>query len=86
VLLSAWKRAEDGGGTVMRFIELGGKPENVKLSGALLKNSAGELCNAVEECARTIGGTIGGDAEGLRFEVGPRRIFTLRVRPYVTER
>jgi alpha-mannosidase len=24
VLLSAWKQSEDGGGTVMRFIELGG--------------------------------------------------------------
>lgn len=77
VLLSTWKHSEDAAGTVMRFIELGGKPANVRLSGALLKNSSGEACNAVEECARTI---VGG-ADGLRFEMSPRQIFTLKVNP-----
>jgi hypothetical protein len=87
VLLSAWKRAEDGGGTVMRFIELGGKPETVKLSGASVSGVSVEVCNAVEECARAIGGAVdGGGAEGLRFDIGPRQIFTMRVRPYVTQR
>jgi hypothetical protein len=88
VLLSAWKRAEDGGGTVMRFIELSGKPQTVKLTGAPVSGVAVEVCNAVEDCARRIGGSVGGGggAGGLNFDIGPRRIFTMRVRPYVTER
>jgi alpha-mannosidase len=87
VLLSAWKRAEDGGGTVMRFIELSGRPQTVKLSGAPVSGVAVEVCNAVEDCARTIGGPVGGGgAGGLNFSIGPRRIFTMRVRPYVIER
>ena len=87
MLLSAWKRAEDGGGTVMRFIELSGRPQTVKLSGAPVSGVAVEVCNAVEDCARTIGGPVGGGgAEGLRFDISPRQIFTMRVRPYVIQR
>jgi hypothetical protein len=77
VLLSTWKLSEDGAGTVMRFIELGGKPAAVRLSGSLVKNSAGEACNAVEECART----VGGGADGLSFALKPREIYTLKVKP-----
>jgi hypothetical protein len=76
VLLSTWKQSEDGAGTVMRFIELGGKPATVRLSGALLKNSSGEACNAVEDCDRA----VQGGADGLNIAVKPRQIFTLKVR------
>lgn len=76
VLLSAWKQAEDGGGTVMRFIELGGARAAVKVGGPLLKSASGQSCNAVEECERA----FAGGADGLSFEMRPRQIFTLKVK------
>jgi hypothetical protein len=77
VLLSAWKQAEDGRGTVMRFIELGGARSEIKVGGPLLKGFSGEVCNAVEECGRA----LTGGPEELRFRIAPRQIFTLRVHP-----
>ena len=76
VLLSAWKTAEEGGGTVMRFIELGGALEAVRVGGPLVNSASGEVCNAVEECDRV----VASGADGLSFEVRPRQIFTLRVK------
>jgi hypothetical protein len=76
-LLSAWKTSEDGGGTVMRFVELGGARSPVKVSGPLLRDASGEACNAVEECGRA----VKGGADGLSFELSPRQIYTLRVSP-----
>ncbi|MFL6256918.1 MAG: glycoside hydrolase family 38 C-terminal domain-containing protein [Pyrinomonadaceae bacterium] len=75
VLLSAWKQSEDGAGTVMRFIELSGKRGGVAVGGSLLDTSAAVACNAVEECDRPVPGGAG----GLKFEIGPRQIFTLWV-------
>jgi hypothetical protein len=75
VLLSAWKQAEDGAGTVMRFIELGGVRGGVAVRSPLLNNSAAVACNAVEECDRP----VPGDSRGLAFEIGPREIYTLWV-------
>src|SRR5947209_16815984 len=54
VLLSAWKQSEDGEGSVMRFIELGGARAAVKVGGPLLNGASGEVCNAVEECERAV--------------------------------
>lgn len=75
VLLSAWKQSEDGAGTVMRFIELSGKPGGVAVRSALLNNAAAVACNAVEECDRP----VRGDARGLVFELRPSQIYTLWV-------
>ncbi len=75
VLLSAWKQSEDGAGTVMRFIELSGKPGGVAVRSALLNNAAAVVCNAVEECDRP----VRGDARGLVFELRPSQIYTLWV-------
>jgi alpha-mannosidase len=75
VLLSTWKQSEDGAGTVMRFVELSGKACNVSVRGPLFDNGAAVACNAVEECDRPVPGGAG----GLRFEIGPSRIYTLWV-------
>jgi alpha-mannosidase len=75
VLLSTWKQSEDGVGTVMRFIELSGKPGGMAVGSPLLDNSAAVGCDAVEECDVPVRGGAG----GLKFEVGPRQIFTLWV-------
>jgi alpha-mannosidase len=75
VLLSAWKQAEDGAGTVMRFIELSGKPGGVSVRSPLLNNSAAVACNAVELCDVP----VRGGARGLLFETRANQIFTLWV-------
>jgi hypothetical protein len=36
VALVTWKRAEDGDGTILRFLELAGKPEEVNIETPLL--------------------------------------------------
>ena len=77
VLLSAWKQSEDGAGTVMRFIELGGTRAPVMVGGRLFLAESGEVCNAMEECGRK----IAPGASGLSFGIGPRQIFTLKVKP-----
>lgn len=76
VLLSAWKQSEDGAGTVMRFIELGGARGGVLVGSPLLKNATAAVCNAVEECGPPLSG-----ANRLGFSIAPRQIFTLKVGP-----
>jgi hypothetical protein len=77
VLLSTWKQAEAAdGSTVMRFIELGGTRASMSVRSPLLKNASAESCNAVEECGQPI--TSG--AGGFSFDIGPRQIFTMKVK------
>ncbi len=77
VFLSAWKPAEDGAGTVMRFIELGGARGGVFVESPLLRGAAASACNAVEECGRPLAGA----SSRFGFQIGPRQIFTLKVSP-----
>jgi alpha-mannosidase len=77
VLLSTWKGAEDGKGSIIRFIELAGSRANVSVSSPLLKSVSAQSCNAVEEC----GQSLPYGANGLNLEVRPSQIFTMRVRP-----
>jgi hypothetical protein len=76
VLLSAWKPAEEGAGTVMRFIELGGARTQVSVGGPLLNDATVSACNAVEECGRPMAG-----AKRSGFSIGPRQIYTVKVSP-----
>ena len=75
VILSAWKQAEEGKGTVLRFIELGGKRANVSVSSPLLKSASAQSCNGVEECNKPLPSA----ENGFNFEIGPRQIFTMKV-------
>ena len=74
VFLSTWKRAEEGDGSVLRFIELGGTPARVSVASPLL--GAAEACNAVEECGQTLHASAG----GFSFDLRPRQIFTVRAK------
>lgn len=76
VVLSTWKRSEDGEGTVLRFIELGGARANVSVTSPLLKSASALHCNAVEEC----GQPIQGGANGFNLALGPRQIYTMKVK------
>ncbi|HWS87917.1 MAG TPA: glycoside hydrolase family 38 C-terminal domain-containing protein [Pyrinomonadaceae bacterium] len=76
VFLSSWKQAEDGAGTVMRFIELGGARSGVFVESPLLKNATAAPCDAVEECGPPMTGV-----SRLGFQIAPRQIYTLKVSP-----
>ncbi len=75
VLLSAWKHAEEGEGTVLRFIELGGARAGVRVSSPLFGSFMRHTCNAVEDCGRT---GARGDG-GFNFETAPRQILTFKL-------
>jgi alpha-mannosidase len=74
-VLSTWKLAESGEGTVLRLIELSGKPLDVSVSSPLLKGSTVRLCNAVEECGESFPAV----AQKFSFRLRPRQIFTFKI-------
>ncbi|HEY6189539.1 MAG TPA: glycoside hydrolase family 38 C-terminal domain-containing protein [Pyrinomonadaceae bacterium] len=76
VVLSTWKQSEDGQGSVLRFIELNGARANVSITSPLLNAASATTCNAVEEC----GQSIQSGADGFNFALGPRQIFTMKVK------
>src|SRR5215213_272074 len=73
-VLTTWKLAESGEGTVLRLIDLSGKPLKVSVSSPLLKGSTGWLCNAVEECGEPVSAV----GEKFRFRLKPRQILTFK--------
>jgi alpha-mannosidase len=78
VLLSAWKQAEEGEGSVLRFIELGGAPaREVRVSSPLFGSFLKRTCNAVEDC----GQAGAGGRDGFNFNTNPRQILTFKLTP-----
>ncbi|MGH9942353.1 MAG: polysaccharide lyase family protein [Pyrinomonadaceae bacterium] len=79
VLLSAWKHAEEGAGSVvLRFIELGGAGARpVRVSSPLFGSFSRQACNAVEDCDQASAGGEG----GFNFETAPRQILTFKLTP-----
>ncbi|HJQ30780.1 MAG TPA: glycoside hydrolase family 38 C-terminal domain-containing protein, partial [Pyrinomonadaceae bacterium] len=77
VLLSTWKQAEEGEGSVLRFIELGGGrgPRRVRVTSPLFGAATVRMCNAVEDCGDPAPSTNG----GFDFDTGPRQILTFKV-------
>jgi hypothetical protein len=78
VFLSAWKHAEDGAGTVLRFIELtGGARREVRVESPLFGAAAVRACNAVEDCdERPAAAPASG---GFSFSAAPRQIQTFKL-------
>jgi alpha-mannosidase len=76
VVVSTWKPAEDGAGSILRFIELSGSKGNISVGSPLLKGISAQSCNAVEDCKQA----IPSDASGFSVGVGPRQIVTVRIR------
>ena len=75
VTLLAWKRAEDGNGTVLRIQEASGGSSHVSIRSPYLKFDRAWSCNALEDDEAEI--PIAGDA--LRVEIKPFQVLTLRV-------
>lgn len=79
VLLSTWKHAEEGEGTVLRFIELGGGAgrRDVRVSSPLFGSFSKRACNAVEDCGQQSAGGAG----SFNFNTSPRQILTFKLVP-----
>jgi hypothetical protein len=75
VVLVNWKRAEDGRGTVLRFLEVAGQANTVEVQIPILEVKAAWRCNAVEENQAPLETA----AHGLTFSVKPFQIVTVRV-------
>lgn len=75
VVLVTWKRAEEGEGTILRFVEVGGHSSTVRVSSTLLKVQNAWLCNSVEEKQRPLEVS----PQGFAFPVKPFEIVTVRL-------
>jgi len=77
VLLDTWKRAQDGDGTILRFLNLSGQPGEVKIASPLLDVKAAWLCNAMEADQQQISAI---SAQGFSFSIKPHQIVTVRIK------
>ena len=77
VFLDTWKQAEDGDGTIMRFLNLSGKAGNVKITTPLLDVKSVWLCNAMEANQQQISDIY---THGFSFNINPHQIITVRVK------
>ena len=75
VALSAWKRAEDGQGSIVRLTEIAGRPEALRLRTPHLQMKRAWRCSLLEDCADELPVQGGGVALKLR----PFEILTLRL-------
>ncbi len=75
VALVTWKRAEDGDGTILRFLELAGKPEEVNVESPLLNVQSAWRADAMERNKDALTTS----PHGFHFSVKPFQIFTVRV-------
>ncbi|MBS1805164.1 MAG: hypothetical protein JST28_17520 [Acidobacteria bacterium] len=76
LLLDTWKPAEDGRGTILRFIDLGGKSRTVKINVPVLSISKAELTDAVERDEKAI---VTDSANSFSIDVKPHQIITVRL-------
>jgi len=75
VVLETWKMAEDGKGTILRFLEVAGKNGTVVVDTPLLEVSSAWMCDALErkqEPLRVL-------SHGFVFPVKPFQIVTVRL-------
>jgi len=76
VLLQAWKPAEDGRGTILRFLDLGGPSRSIAVDFPLAPMARVWRTDAVERDGVKL---VPGDAHHLQFEVNPHEMVTLRI-------
>jgi alpha-mannosidase len=76
LLLDTWKPAEDGKGTILRFIDLGGEPRTVTIHTPLLSISKIVATDAVERDQKPI---VPEGAHTFKMAVRAHQILTVRV-------
>jgi alpha-mannosidase len=75
VVLSDWKRAQNNRGTIMRFIEMNGSTDTVRVSTPLVHIGSVWECDAMERDERKLTLT----SSGFKFIIKPFQIETIRV-------
>jgi hypothetical protein len=76
LLLDTWKAAEDGNGTILRFIDLGGQSRTVTINVPLLSIGRIVSTDAVERDQKT---TVPDNPHSFKISVQPHQIVTLRL-------
>jgi hypothetical protein len=76
LLLDTWKPAEDGDGTILRLLDLGGMPRTVTITTPLLSIDKAIETDAVERNQRSL--SIHG-SNGFQVEIHPHEIITVRL-------
>jgi hypothetical protein len=75
VVLETWKMAEDGQGTILRFLEVAGKEGTVEVRVPLLAIKSAWICDALERKQ----GPLSVSSHGFGFTVKPFQILTVRL-------
>ena len=75
VVLETWKRAEDGDGTILRFLEVAGKESSVDVQTPILNVDSAWMSDALERKQ----GSLSVSSHGFRFSVKPFQIVTVRL-------
>jgi alpha-mannosidase len=76
LLLDTWKPAEDGDGTILRFIDLGGASQTVTVKTPLLTIRKAFETDAVERNQKPLKIL---EADGFQLDVHPHEIVTVRI-------
>jgi alpha-mannosidase len=76
LLLDTWKPAEDGNGTILRFIDLGGEPRTVTVRAPLLSISRIVATDAIERDQKPIAQE---DIHTFKIAVRAHQILTVRI-------
>jgi alpha-mannosidase len=75
VTLLAWKRAEDGDGTILRLQDTAGKQSDILIHSPFLRLERAWLCNSLEDTQNE----IAIHNEDLRVSIKPFQVLTLRL-------
>jgi hypothetical protein len=75
VMLITWKIAEDGKGSILRFLETAGRTDTVTVRIPSIQIQAANMCNAVEQNEQPLSAS----AQDFTFSVKPFQIATVRV-------
>jgi hypothetical protein len=76
LLVESWKIAEDGNGTILRLLDLGGSERTVSVQSPLLQFTKVEQTDAVERDQQSLPLI---DAHGFKVKVHPHEIVTVRM-------
>ena len=76
LLLDTWKTAEDGKGTILRFIDLGGQSRAVTINVPVISIEKVTATNAVERDQKPIAPE---GAHNFKISVQPHQIITVRL-------
>ncbi len=75
MVLVTWKLAEDGNGSILRFLEVAGKPADVKVDTPLLELKGAWRADALERNQEALSTS----SHGFRFPAQPFQIVTVRI-------